>query len=294
MPYLRLPIACLLLSLLTSARGEFSYQAYPDIVFANVDGHELRLDLYLPESQDAPPLVVNIHGGGWTSGNRQDSTFNWLLDHGYAVASISYRLTHVASHPAQIHDCKGAVRWLRANASRFGYDPQNIVVGGSSAGGHLAVLLGTTGGVEALEGTVGGNLHHSSRVKGIIDFYGATDFIQRSKAQPHITDHPDGIVYKLLGGPVSKNAERARQASAAYHVSKDDPPLLVIHGDEDPQVLLTQSERIVDVYKKQSLDVEFTVVEGGKHGGEAFDSPEIRETILAFLEKVVGPAGNPR
>ncbi|MBK1876075.1 alpha/beta hydrolase [Pelagicoccus mobilis] len=265
------------------AKAETEVRAFRDIVFAEVDGQELKLDIFVPQGVESPPLVMNIHGGGWSGGNYKDSSFQWLTAHGFAVASISYRLTDVASHPAQIHDCKGALRWLRANAGKYGYDTSYVVVGGRSAGGHLAALLGTTHGVDALEGTVGGNLDQSSKVDGIIDFYGATDFIQRSKTQPEKTDKPSGIVYRLLGGPVKGNKRIAKQAGAAYHVSKDDPPMLVIHGDEDPQVLIGQSERIVDVYERKGLEVEFLVVEGGGHGGEGFQSPEVRNAIREFL-----------
>ena len=261
-------------------------KAIQDIVLAEVDGHPLLVDIFVPESVENPPLVMFIHGGGWVNGSRKGNGFWWLAKEGYAVASISYRLTDVASHPAQIHDCKGAVRWLRASAGHYGYDASKIVVGGTSAGGHLAALLGVSGGVKALEGNVGGNLDVSSQIAGIVDFYGATDFIQRSKTQPEKTEEPDGIVYKLLGGPALGNKRIARQASAAFHVDENDPPLLVVHGRKDPQVLIGQSERIVRVYKKNGLDVEFHVVEEGGHGGEGFDSPDIRGAVLSFLEKI--------
>ena len=141
-----------------------------DIKFTNINEHDLKLDLYLPEKTEKSALVVWIHGGGWQKGSKKDCKLNWLSEHGYSVASISYRLSQVAKFPAQLHDCKGAIRWLRANSSKYGFEPNDIIVAGSSAGGHLAALVGTTSGNERLEGEVGGNLTQPSSVSAIIDF----------------------------------------------------------------------------------------------------------------------------
>lgn len=168
-----------------------------DIEFAAPDQHSLKLNLFLPTDGSNPPLVLYIHGGSWRTGDRKECPVKWLAEHGYAVASIDYRLSQQATFPAQIHDCKGAVRWLRANASSYGYSSEKIAVVGSSAGGHLAVLLGLTAGVESLEGSVGGNAERSSAVQAIVDYYGPTDFLLRAKTQPENTDAPKGNVYQL-------------------------------------------------------------------------------------------------
>ena len=153
-----------------------------DLSYAEVDGESLRLDLYLPESVSRPPLVVWIqHGGGWRGGSKMNPKLLELTRHGYAMASISYRLTDNAIFPAQIHDCKAAIRWLRANAARFGYSADWIAVAGSSAGGHLALLVGTSGNVESLEGEVGGHFDQSSTVQAVIDYFGPSDFVLRGK-----------------------------------------------------------------------------------------------------------------
>lgn len=254
-----------------------------DIEFASVDGHRLKLDLYLPAESNQAPLVVWIHGGGWRGGSKNNCPVSWLTDDGYAVASISYRLTDKAIFPAQIHDCKAAVRWLRANAAEFGYRTDRIAVAGSSAGGHLAALMGTSGGVKELEGTVGGNLDQSSRVDAVIDFYGATDFVLRSKTQPHRANKKGSVVYLLLGGGADQKVELAKQASAAFHVTKDDPPFLVFHGDNDRTVLPDQSERIRDVYTKAGLSIDLHVLKGSGHGGDEFYTGERRDIIRAFL-----------
>ncbi len=225
-----------LVGAIPSAMAQNAPRVEKDIEFANVDNHSLKFDLYLPAGVENPPLVIWIHGGGWRGGNKAKCGVKWVTDHGFALASISYRLTDKAIFPAQIHDCKGAVRWLRANAETYGYSVEKIAVAGSSAGGHLAALLGTTGDVEMLEGDVGGNLNQSSRVDAIVDYYGASDFIQRTKSQPHKTIKEGSIVNLLLGGPADQRVELARLASSAFHVTPDDPPLLMIHGGKDNKV----------------------------------------------------------
>ena len=134
-----------------------------DITYATVDGKDLRLDLYMPEKTAAtqPPLIVWIHGGAWRQGNKNNNgLLVWAAAEGFAIASIQYRLSGEAKFPAQVHDAKGAIRWLRAHAHEYGYDARKIAVAGGSAGGHLAALVGTSGGVQALEGDVGGNAQH--------------------------------------------------------------------------------------------------------------------------------------
>ena len=276
-------IAVLVLSL--SAAEAASPVIHQDIEFANVDGHSLKLDLYSPAETKNAPLVVWIHGGGWKAGSKSNCPISWLVDDGFAVASISYRLTDKAIFPAQIHDCKAAIRWLRANADKHVFSTAKIAVSGSSAGGHLAALVGTSGGVKELEGTIGGNLEHSSRVDAVVDFYGATDFELRSKTQPHRANEEGSVVYRLLGGGADKKVELAKQASAAFHVSKDDPPFLVFHGGSDKTVLIDQSERINEVYTKAGLPIALHVLKGSGHGGKEFYAGERRGLIRAFLAK---------
>ncbi|MEM9478031.1 MAG: alpha/beta hydrolase [Verrucomicrobiota bacterium] len=256
-----------------------------DIQFAEVNGHSLKLDLTVPDDVANPPLVIYIHGGGWQKGSYKRNHLSVLPEHGFAVASIGYRLTDVASFPAQIHDCKGAVRWLRANAEKYGYNAEKIGVVGTSAGGHLALLLGTSGDLKPLEGTVGGNADQSSRVQAIINYYGPSDFLLRSKTQPAKTENPAGSVYKLLGGKASENPTMAKLASGAWHVTEDDPPLLNIHGKKDKTVLFDQAERIKEVYEAAELPLEFIAPEDSGHGGKEFFSGELLEKVVAFLRK---------
>jgi acetyl esterase/lipase len=146
-------------------------RALRNVEYARVDGNRpLYLDLYLPEKPAAPtPLVVWIHGGGWVGGSKNNCPPLSMVSKGFAAASVEYRFADVAPFPAQIHDCKGAIRFLRANAAKYNLDPNRIGAWGASAGGHLVALLGTGVAVKELDGNVGGNLEYSSRVQAVCD-----------------------------------------------------------------------------------------------------------------------------
>ena len=275
-----------LFCLLMSTANTFSAgKVIKDIEFAKIGGQSLKLDLYLPTKQKNAALVIWIHGGGWRNGTKEKCFITWLPEHGYAMASISYRLSNIAKFPAQLHDCKGAVRWLRANAKKYGYDPDKFYVAGASAGGHLTALMATTSGHKKLEGTTGGNLKQSSAVQGAIDYYGATDFILRSKTQPSRANEKGSVVYDLLGGGAHEKIESAKLASACYHISNDDAPLLVFHGTKDETVLIDQSRAIEKKYREAGLSVEFHAIKDAGHGGNIFYSGENANRLLKFLKK---------
>ncbi len=261
-----------------------------DIVFAKPDSHELKLNLFLPKAGKNPPLVVFIHGGGWRNGSYKNCRTTWLTDYGFAVASIGYRLSDKAKFPAQIHDCKAAVRWLRAHAKEYGYNAERIGVAGTSAGGHLALMLGVTGNMKELEGEVGGNANQSSRVQAVVDYFGPSDFVLRSTNQPVKTENPDSPVRLLLGVAARENTKLAKLASPAFHVTKDDAPLLIIHGDKDATVNLDQSKRIAEEYKKHGLNGTLEVVPNAGHGGKAHFTPVYREKVADFLRAQLQPA----
>lgn len=270
-------------SLADDATSTHEVHVERDIRFATVDGVDLLLNLHLPQDIDRPPLVMFIHGGGWQNGDRTRCRLAWVAGHGYAVASIEYRLSHEAAFPAQIHDCKGALRWLRAHQEEYGYDAQRVVVAGTSAGGHLAALMGTSADIAELEGTTAGHLDRSSRVQGVIDYFGPTDFLMRSKLHPAKTENPDGSVYKLLGGPASQNQELAQLASPAMLVTPDDPPLLILHGDKDRTVQLVQSQRLQEIYQQHELPVTLHVETGAGHGWKTTEKEQ--EVVLDFLKQ---------
>jgi acetyl esterase/lipase len=243
-------------------------------------GHERqKLDLYLPEKADGPmPVVVWIHGGAWRQGSKAGCPGIFLAEKGYAVASVGYRLSQHAVFPAQIEDCKTAIRWLRANAKKYNLDPDHVGVWGASAGGHLVALLGTTGGMKELEGK-DGNLDQSSKVQCVVDWFGPTDFRNvRSEA-------PDSPVTQLLGGPPSKEKDKAALASPLAHVHKDCPPFLIMHGDKDPTVRFAASEALEEALKKVNVPVTLVKLEGAKHGGPEFQTKEVRKQIEEFFNR---------
>lgn len=246
------------------------------------NGHERqKLDIYLPQKAVRPmPLVVWVHGGGWRGGNKENPPILWLLERGYAVASVNYRLSQHAPFPAQIHDCKAAIRWLRANASKYGIDPGRIGVAGGSAGGHLVALLGTGGDVKELEGDLGVT-GVSSRVQAVCDIFGPTDFL---RFEPMNRD-PKSVLAQLLGGTVEEKKDLARLASPVTHVSRDDPPFLILHGTADKVVPVAQSEILERALKQAGVEVTLVKLEGAGHGGPQFNTPEIRKAIADFFDK---------
>ena len=258
---------------------------FRDLVYARAGAKELALDVYVPEGVAKPPLVVWIHGGAWRAGSREKPPALFLTQRGFAIASISYRFTQEAIFPAQIHDCKAAIRWLRANAPKYGYDATRIGVWGASAGGHLVSLLGTSGGVKELEGELG-PLDQSSSVQAVVDFFGPTDLTQMSKF-PSKMDHDaaDSPESQLIGGPVQQNKEKAQRANPIAYVGSDDPPFFIVHGDQDPLVPPNQSELLEAALKKAGVPIKFTILPGAGHGGPQFGMPEMRNEIAAFFAK---------
>jgi acetyl esterase/lipase len=259
-------------------------KTHADIEFAKPDDIPLLLDLHVPADVKKPPLVLFIHGGGWRQGDRRMNKLDWLPAHGYAVASIEYRLSQEAVFPAQIHDCHTALRWLRAHAEDYGYDASRIIVAGASAGGHLAALMGLGTGIADLEGTPS----DPARILGIIDYYGATDLVARAALQPEECEQPKGKVYRLLGGKVSEKTALARLASPVTHITPDDPPLLILHGALDTTVPVSQSELLRDRYRAAGLEVHLHLKPGAGHGWTQSDAKErelVLATLLRWLEK---------
>ncbi len=258
-----------------------------DIVYAKAGDTELHLNLFLPEKSDTkPPLVIFIHGGGWMNGTYSKCQVDWLAESGYAVASIQYRLSDKAKWPAQVHDCKAALRWLRAHQDDYGYDASRIAVSGSSAGGYLALMLGVTGGDKEFEGTVGENAGVSTRVDAIVDFYGPSDFFLRSHNQPEKTEKPGSPVFELLGKSSLENPDLAKHASPAYHVTAEAPPLLILHGSKDNKVKHDQSQRMLEEYEKVGRPAFMTTVPGASHGDPAIHTAPYREPVVAFLDSL--------
>lgn len=275
----------LLLLLLPLLLSSLHAETIPGIEFASVDGLSLKLDLHRPE-REKPPLVVYVHGGAWRAGSRDDVPVLGLLDHGFAIASVDYRLSPQARFPAQIHDIKAAIRFLRARAGELKIDATRIAIIGSSAGGHLAALTGVTNGHEELEGRVGDHLDQSSRIDAIVSFYGASN-LQSILGQS--TEFGLGVrvpALKLLLGDVpDKQPILAKLASPVAHLDAEDPPLLLIHGDADPQMPPAQSEEFREACKKAGMPVELVTLPGAKHGGAEFYDEARLQTVADFLQR---------
>ena len=256
---------------------------HKDIVYATVDGKELKLDLYIPSKPVTQGLLVWVHGGAWRSGTK-DGVPKVYPENGIATASIEFRQSTEAKFPAQIHDIKAAIRFLRAKASTFGCSAEKIVIAGSSSGGHLAALVGVTNGNTELEGKIGDYLKQSSSVQGILDYYGATNLTSiLAQSTPFGLNVRKPALELLLGAEPEQNVELAKLASPVFHVDPKDPPLFIFHGDQDPQMPINQSHELTGAYKKINLSVQFEVVYGAVHGGDAFYTPERLKLALDFV-----------
>lgn len=262
-------------------------QALTDIPYAKVADRTLLLDLYVPErtvpAGSRLPLLVWIFGGGWRAGNKRPCPIAGEAARGYIVASIEYRLSGEALFPAQVEDCKAAIRFLRANAAKYNIDARRVGVIGSSAGGHLAALLGTSGGIKDLEGTAG-NLDQSSRVQAVVDFCGPSDLFSwveyagrlPAPAAPDDQQDPRFLIERaareFLGELPAARKDLARKASPVTYVRGDNPPFLIIHGQKDNLVPLSQSQLLCNALKAAGVEVQLMIVPHAGHGragGEA-------------------------
>jgi acetyl esterase/lipase len=271
----------------TTANPE-GVKAYRDLAYVG-GGHERqKLDLFVPEKSSTPlPLIIWIHGGGWQNGSKEGCPplRNGYTGRGYAVASLNYRLSGDALFPAQIEDCKAAVRWLRVHAKEYGLNSDRFGAWGSSAGGHLVALLGTSGDVKEFD--VGPQPGVSSRVQAVCDYYGPTDFtvfVTTPGYERHAgAEAPES---KLLSGAVAENKDKAARANPITYVSKDDPPFLIVHGDKDGTVPINQSQLLFEALKKAGVSVHFHMIKGAGHG-QGFGGPEIEPMVSAFFERTL-------
>jgi acetyl esterase/lipase len=254
-----------------------------------VNGHARQnLDLYVPSDGQNLPLIIWIHGGAFRMGSKEGLEFDAVpleyLAQGYAVASINYRLSQHALFPAQIEDCKAAVRWLRAHSEQFNLDAHHFGVWGPSAGGHLAAMLGTAGAVAAFE--VGDYLGVSSRVQAVVDYFGPTDFLQMDAQRlpdGMLHNPPDSPESQLVGGAIQDHKQRVAQANPITYVTSDAPPFLIVHGDRDPLVPYQQSVLLDAALRQAGVAVTFYPVAGAGHGG--FTDPRVPELTQAFFAK---------
>jgi acetyl esterase/lipase len=279
------------------------------VEYACVEGFRpLLADVYLPGTAGASaPAVIHVHGGGWRVGRRsalgpvmdkmEPCPFQRLAAAGYAVVSVDYRLSGEAVFPAQLHDVKAAVRWVRRNAADLQINPERIFVWGESAGGHLACLTGLTADREALEGDVGVT-DVSSRVAGVIDWYGPTDLArlpeQRLPGSPPGLDGKGSREAGLLGADPQERPDVAAAASPMTYVHEGAPPFFIAHGTEDVFVPPAQSSVLVSALTNAGAAAELLLIDGAGHMWSTPEKTEraVRtafEATLQFLDRLAAP-----
>lgn len=273
---------------------------HTNIAYVTGGGARQQLDLYIPNrDRDGQPftrpipVILWLHWGSWTRGSKDEMCFPFGLGYtkkGYAIASINYRLTTTDPFPAQIEDCKSAVRWLRAHAQEYNLDPERIGVWGVSAGGHLAAMLGTTSDDRTFD--VGESLDQSSAVLCVCDHFGPAD-LEALFSDPRIDaflEKEGAAVHRFFGGNPVDKIELVRRASPVSHISRGDAPFLIVHGDSDPLVPVNQSRRLHAALEKAGVESELVIVVGGFHGPIGYLTPAMLTKYLAFFDKHLRPA----
>ncbi|PTS94547.1 alpha/beta hydrolase [Pedobacter sp. HMWF019] len=272
-----------------SIAQEFKKVSYPEgfteqlnLVYTSVNGWEGKLDLYLPPSQKkGSPLVINIHGGGWNKGVKESQTgFSAFFNRGYAVANIEYRLTGTATAPAAVEDTRCALIHLIRNAKKFHIDVNRIVIMGSSAGGHLALMGGLLENNPIFDSNCPGL--KNIKVAAIIDKFGITDVWDWAYG-PYKTS---ASATSWLGDK-AKDHEFIKSVSPLYQVKKNSPPTFIVHGDADPIVPYQESVALKAKYDELGVKCEFMTVKGGLHGKfSKEDDEELTRRIMAFLDSI--------
>lgn len=262
-----------------------------DIPYADTGNRRHRLDIYLPKNRksDKLPVIVFFHGGGWFEGDKSEGVgrlMPFLCTGQYAGVSVAYRLSGEVQWPEQIYDCKAAIRWVRANAAKYGLDADRIGVWGMSAGGHLALMLGVSGDVPELEGDLGPHENENSKVAAVVNFFGVSELLaiigQPSEIDRARLDAPEAM---LIGGLLEESPEKAKAASPITYVTSNDPPVLTVHGTQDPIVPYDQAVRFDAALRKAGVPSYFVTIRGGGHGdfGTVAD-----DRVKAFFDKYLG------
>jgi acetyl esterase/lipase len=269
---------------------------YLDIPYANLSEAQ-KLDIYLPDKINSPlPVILSVHGGAFMMGDKRDDQVTPMLQglmRGYAVVSINYRMSGEALFPANIIDVKAAIRWIRANAVKYRFDPDRIAIWGGSAGGYLASLAGTGGDVKDLEDLNLGNSAFSSRVQAVVDWFGPINFL---KMDEHLRatgngtpDHSgaDSPESKVLGAKITEIPAIVKKANPETYISVDDPPFLIQHGTKDGTVPTQQSEEFYDkLVKVLGKDkVTLNLLQEAGHGGPQFEDPKNLDLVFKFLDR---------
>ena len=284
-----LSLACLALTVAqlpaaAAADAPHAARHITDLVYATVAGRNLALDLHLPAVVRHPSLVVFVHGGAWTTGSKtQYPTF--LLERGFAVASLDFRSSNEAPFPADVFDIKAGIRFLRAKASYYGYRSNRIAIVGASSGGHLAALVGVTNGEAALEGTEGEYRSESSAVQAIVSYFGASDLTTiLAQSTPVGLAVREPALKRLLGATPDQVPALARLASPIFHVTRNAPPILLLHGDQDTQMPLNQVYEMQWAYEQAGRRAEVLILHGVDHDAGPFFRDAPVERVAQFLK----------
>ncbi|MDO9256666.1 MAG: alpha/beta hydrolase [Bacteroidales bacterium] len=269
---------------------------YLDIPYAAVSEAQ-KLDIYLPDAVKGKlPVIVSVHGGAFMMGDKRDGQVKPMLEgikRRYAVVSVNYRMSGEALFPANINDVKAAVRWIRANAEKYNFDPDKIAIWGGSAGGNLSSLAGTSGDVKELADLSLGNATFSSRVQAVVDWFGPTNFLkmdeQLRETGNGTPDHSasDSPESKVLGAKITEIPELVKKANPETYITPDDPPFFIEHGTKDGTVPTQQStefyQKLVKVLGPDKVSIQ--LLEGAGHGGPQFEEPANIDLVFKFLDK---------
>ncbi len=264
---------------------------YPDLAYLQGGSPRQKLDIYLPSPvpADPLPLIVYLHGGGWKKGSKADGrrfAFR-MVAQGYAVACVGYRLSDEELFPAQLEDCKAAVRWLRDNAPRYRIDPEHVGVMGVSAGGFLAVMMGVTRSTQLFD--VGEHLGQASGVQGVCDFFGPTDLVQLHEYSSQARTPQAEEIVKLLGGDPHIQKIQARKSNPLTYLDGVAPPFLLVQGANDTVIPPAQSRQLYEALKKQAIPVHLHLVNDAGHTGPAFVAPDINALVDTFFIRTLKP-----
>ncbi len=290
-------VSTLLLSFIVATVSAQDVPDFADVSYASdsLVGH--RLDIYLPEVGEAPYAVIVVIAGSAFFGNdtkgRAYQTMGVALRKaGYAVVAINHRSSREAIFPAQIQDVKAAIRFIRANAGKYGFDASRIGITGDSSGGHLSAMAGLSGGVEQytvgehtqdLEGKVGGNPGVDSHVAAVVAWYPPTRFLVMNECgSPMDHDAPESPASILIGGPIQENPDLSTLADPITYVDPSDPPFLIVHGDADPVVPHCQSELLHAALEEAGVESKLIIVPGGGHGQGIWTPENVAEMVKFF------------
>jgi acetyl esterase/lipase len=271
-----------------SKAGEWTAEVYvdygflePNVTYARADGVDLKLDLFRPKAKDPKqrPVLVWIHGGGWRGGSKESYSLRVLpwLEMGWNVVNVEYRLTGAARAPAAVEDCRCALRWVIANAGRYSFDPDRIVVSGQSAGGHLALMTGMAANEPAFDENCPGV---PVRVSAIVNWFGITDVGDLIDGKNKTEFASNWIGKERLG-----DRELVRRVSPLTYVRRDGPPVITVHGDKDPLVPYDHAVRLHASLETVKVRNELFTVKGGDHGDfTRKDSVAAYKAIREFLK----------